>query len=329
MRRAIAALDQPCAVVGSRPSVPVDGMESALGQKILWLDANKPISWSDLQLRAPKVYFQSGWRYPAFAALGDQVKRAGGRVVGLSDANWRGDMRQLMLGASAFRLSYRRRFDAMMVPGRQGARLMRWFGVAASRIRQGMYGADPVLYGDPPPLASRPKTFLFVGQFIPRKDVVGLARAFLRIENEHPGWKLHLIGGGEQRNLIPKHPSIIVEDFVQPRDLVARFHAARFLVLPSRREAWGVVVHEATLAGCGLILSDRVGSAEDLSTPANALYFRAGRPTDLARALSTACRKDEAWLSEASATSRRLAASFGPERFGREAAQLVAELSRG
>jgi hypothetical protein len=90
-RGRIDAVGEDCVVIGSRPTVPVEGMERALGQPIHWIDADKPTTWSSLGLDVPRIYFQSGWAYPAFCALGAEVKRAGGRVDGLSDANWRGD----------------------------------------------------------------------------------------------------------------------------------------------------------------------------------------------------------------------------------------------
>jgi glycosyltransferase involved in cell wall biosynthesis len=114
---------------------------------------------------------------------------------------------------------------------------------------------------------------------------------------------------------------------VQPEQLAGRFRQARFFVLPSRWEAWGLVVHEAALSGCGLVLSDHIGSAEDLATPANALRFRAGDVADLARALEAAAQFDAARLAAAEAESRRLAGQFGPARFGAEAAGLVQRFS--
>ena len=261
-RRTSEVLDEPCVVVGSRPFVPVEGMERALGMPIHWVDGERPIQWRDIGLDVPRIFVQSGWAYPSLSALGSEVKAAGGKVIGLSDANWRGDLRQLVLAPVAFRLKYRAHFDAMLVPGSEGVRLMRWFGMPADRIRAGMLGADPALFQAGPPLATRSRTFLFVGQFVARKDVLGLADAFLEFAKDYPDWRLHLVGGGEQQDLIATDPRISVEAFVQPEDLARRFHGARFFVLPSVFEAWGVVAHEAALSGCGLVLSDHIGRGD-------------------------------------------------------------------
>ena len=323
--KAAQRLGEDCAVIGSRPDVPVEGMERVLQGQVFWVDAATPTKWSDLGLPIPEVFVQSGWGYPAFNALGSEVRARGGRVIGLSDNNWREDFRQTIMGPLAFRLAHGRRFDAMLVPGRQGRRLMRWFGMPDRRIREGMYGADPELFNGGERLSRRPKTFLFVGQFIARKDVLGLVSAFTRFARTRPDWSLRLCGSGVQRNEIPQTENIFVEDFVQPEQLVERFRQARFLILPSLFEAWGLVVHEAALCGCGLVLSDRVGSADDLATPINGVVFKAGDGDDLLRALRQAAAFDDARLCAAEAELRRLAQSFGPDRFGREVAALIDE----
>jgi glycosyltransferase involved in cell wall biosynthesis len=203
---------------------------------------------------------------------------------------------------------------------------MRHFGMPSDRVSKGMYGADPDLFNGGAPLTRRPKLFQFVGQFIQRKDVLALSHAFLRFSEVRPGWTLRLTGSGVQRHLIPNDSRIIVEDFVQPEELPERYRQARFFVLPSRVEAWGLVVHEAALCGCALILSNAVGSADDLATQSNAISFRAGDGSDLVRALTTAADRDKAWLAGAETSSRGLATKFGPERFAQEIMSLVLRL---
>jgi glycosyltransferase involved in cell wall biosynthesis len=329
-RGALDQLEQlslEAAVIGTSPDVPVKGMEQVLKRKIHWIEASKPARWSDLGLGVPKFFVQSGWSYPALTSLGHEVKRTGGRVIGLSDANWRGDLRQLVVGPIAFRLAKRRHFDAMLVAGCRGARLMRWFGMPPDRVRVGMLGGDPSLFASDDDISLRPKRFLFVGRFVAIKNLHRLSRAFLRFAERHPDWTLHLCGGGVQRQEIPQASRIVIEDFVQPQDLPHRYRQARFFVLPCVREAWGVAVHEAALSGCGLLLSDRVGSADDLCTAANGLRFRAYSESDLEGALEAAARFDAARLRLAGAESRRLAAQFGPARFGREVANLIQSFS--
>ncbi len=311
-------------VIGSRPAVPVGGMEEALGWPAHWLDATRPVSWQDLGLSVPGVFFQSGWAYPAFNALGDEVRAAGGKVCLLMDNNWRGDFRQ-WLGAPWFRLCQRRKFAAILVPGKSGRRLARWYGMDERLIHEGMYGADPALFHDGPPLAERPKRVLFVGQYIDRKGCVPLARAFARVAHRLPDWELCLYGSGPLQSAIPSHPRIKVHGFIQPEQLGSLYRQARIFALPSFSEAWGVVVHEAALSGCQLLLSDAIGPAEDFATPANARLFRPGDEAGLADALIDLATSPD--LGAAQAASLTAAESHGPAVFARRVGEIIRQLS--
>lgn len=329
IRAAIDALGEPCVVVGSRPEVPVTGMEEVLGQSAHWVDAGRPVSWSELGLAPPSVFVQSGWAYPAFNALGTETHRAGGRVIGMMDNNWRGDFRQRLLAPIGFRLLHRRKFDRMLVAGKSGRRLARYFGMPNGAIRTGMYGADPSIFFCRTALAERRREFLFVGQFLARKDVMGLCEAFLAAGDQLQDWTLRLCGSGELRNAIPRHPRIHVDDFVQPEALHARFDTARVFVLPSLFEAWGLVVHEAALSGCAMILSDAIGSAPDLASPQNALSYPAGDRDALRRRMLEAAEWSSGRLEEASTESVRLARAFGPATFASQIKLFVEELRPG
>lgn len=309
---AIKGLNQPCAVIGSRPEVPVRGVEEALGQEVHWVDARSRTSWAALGLAVPQVYFQSGWAYPAFNALGDEVRAAGGKVCLLMDNNWRGSFRQ-MLGAIWFRLCQRHKFAAVLVPGKSGRRLARWYGMPEGAIFEGMYGADPQLFFNGLPLADRPKRIIFVGQYIERKGCVPLARAFASIAHRLPGWELCMYGSGPLQSTIPAHPQIKVHGFVQPEKLGELYRESRIFALPSVTEAWGLVVHEAALSGCQLLLSDAIGSAPDFATPLNARTFLTGNEKALSEALLALA--SEADLTAAQKCSLTMAKSHGPHVF--------------
>ena len=326
LRPAIARLGQPCAVVGTRPAVPIQGMEESLGQPIHWVESSQSVRWADLGLVVPKVFFQAGWSCPAFNALGDEVRAAGGKVCLLMDNDWRGDWRQ-RLGGPWFRLTMRRRFAAVMVPGISGRRLARWYGFADAEIFEGLYGADPALFFDGLPLAERPKRILFVGQYIERKDCLGLAAAFQSVADRIPGWELHLYGSGPLQQKIPSHPRIRVRGFVQPAELGALYREARIFALPSRSEAWGLVVHEAALSGCQLLLSDAIGARHDFADLKNAAEFPAGDHASLAQAMLNLASAEGYALARAQAESRVLAATHGPAVFAERVGAVVSKLS--
>ena len=80
--------------------------------------------------------------------------------------------------------------------------------------------------------------------------------------------------------------SIRFAGFRNQTELPAFYALADLLVLPSRREPWGLVVNEAMNAGCAILASDRVGAAQDLVREGvNGAIFPAGSVPRLAEAL--------------------------------------------
>lgn len=112
------------------------------------------------------------------------------------------------------------------------------------------------------------KIVLYVGQFIHRKGVDILLKAFKKLGR--PEVWLLVVGYGEERgeyeNLIHKHHiknvQIISGD---TKNMITDYYClADCFVLPSREETWGLVVNEAMSAGVPVIVSDKVGSGRDL-----------------------------------------------------------------
>jgi glycosyltransferase involved in cell wall biosynthesis len=70
--------------------------------------------------------------------------------------------------------------------------------------------------------------------------------------------------------------------------LPAVYRAADVFVLPSVYEPFGVVVNEAMLCGCAVIVSDRVGAARDLVVGGcSGIVYASGDTAALAAALSS------------------------------------------
>ncbi len=300
-------------VVGTDGPAPREVVESCLGQQVIWVDPARDVHWSDLNVRPPHIFIHTGWAYRAFNSLASEVKRSGGRVVSMNDNCWKGTIRQV-IGMLVFRLWYRRRVDAVWVPGASGYRLMRFFGLPASKIYTGFYGADPTVFSAGAALTSRPKRFLFVGQLIARKAPDVLVRAFRHFRISNPEWELVLIGSGPMAERL-SGDGISVLPFLSTHEIAEHMTESRFLVLPSFEEHWGVVVHEATLSGCGLVLSEAVGARHDLLTEGNGFMFETGNQAALHSCLCRASAQSEEELARIGSESLRLANKFGPEPF--------------
>jgi glycosyltransferase involved in cell wall biosynthesis len=297
-------------IIGTKPTVPTKGMEEAIGRPVAWIEVDDRVSFGDLGLWLPEIAFVSGWSIPSFMRLASQVKRAGGKVVCMADNSFRADARQY-LGAVAYRLLYRRFYDHAWVPGKSAARLMRFYGVPADGISQGLYTADTSVFRCQTPLETRPLRFVFAGQFIERKNVLRMCEAFMRFRGQHSGpCELDLYGAGPLRSRIPEHPDIHVHAFATPSLLSAALNEARCLILPSVSDHWGLVVHEAAACGALLIVSDATGASEDLCGPTNSRIIRAASEEDMVEAFQWAASLTEKALIAASQESVDLAAAF-------------------
>jgi glycosyltransferase involved in cell wall biosynthesis len=119
-------------------------------------------------------------------------------------------------------------------------------------------------------LAPNRRAILFSGRLIAIKGVDLLIDAFTQIADRRPDWDLVIVGAGpseqELRQRVPERlrERVRWSGFMEPAELVAAYHAAELVVVPSRFEPWAVVVQEALAAGRPVIASDIVGAAQEL-----------------------------------------------------------------
>ena len=114
---------------------------------------------------------------------------------------------------------------------------------------------------------------LFSGKLIAKKQPLALLEAFARVRRERPCWLL-LAGEGSERPAVEERvkrhglPGVRLAGFLNQSELPAAYAAADLLVLPSGwDETWGLVVNEALNFGLPVVVSDKVGCAEDLVRP--------------------------------------------------------------
>ena len=325
IRAGIESLGKPVAVLGTRPAVPISDMEEALGRPVVWLETKRRTSWDAIGLPPPRVFIHTGWGIRPFNDLGREVRRNGGRVVAMIDNSDKRSFRQVV-GAIVFRLVYRRRFWGVWVPGRSAGRLCAFLGTPSRRIHKGLYGADSgVFFPGATPIWKRGKVFAFVGQLIRRKGLLELLDAFRFVREKHGDAELLIAGSGPLEERCRQIPGVRFIGFAQPSEVAATMRKARCLVLPSHEEHWGLVVHEAALSGCALILSDTVGSSEDLLGNDNGICVRARSVGLVADAMMAIAEWDATRLDAAGSESIRLASAFGPVRWARVLQQIVTE----
>lgn len=312
----VKATNESVVVVATRPAVPIKGMEVLCGCPVTWID-DGPIKLGKID-----TLFVSGWGIPAFNRLRDEVRVNGGRVIGLVDNNFIFSFKEI-LRAIRFRLFIRRHYDAFMVPGKSGRKLLRFYGVPDGKIKEGLYAADDTLFTPGPPLEKRPKKIIYVGQFCARKNVLRMCRAFLNAKLD--GWALVLYGSGPLKEELEGISSnaregvdgtIEVHGFLQPEELAAKYREARFFLLPSIEEHWGLVVHEAALSGCLLLLSKYIGAADDfLVAGENGWLFDPFDVDDMTCAIKRTMELDDVTMADMRLKSLQLSHNASLNKF--------------
>jgi glycosyltransferase involved in cell wall biosynthesis len=302
-----------------RPGIDDD---AATRLKIVHVDKNQRApSWKGLKLQPPEIFIHTGWAYPHWNALGAEVRKAGGKLVIMVDNCEKNTLRQF-IGAAYFRIALKHRYAAAWVPGSSARRLVRRLGIPEGVIFQGLYGANTAIFKGGSELSARPKTILFSGQLIHRKGIDLLLRAWGSMHQQASGWRLLISGAGEYVSQLKSAPSVEYLGFLSPDQLAEAMRSSRFLILPSREEHWGLVVHEAACSGCGLLLSDAVGSLEDLLT-VNGRSFSSNSVDEIAKSLLWATQQSDTSLINIGLSSRRNALAFGSEVCGRTLAQII------
>ena len=118
--------------------------------------------------------------------------------------------------------------------------------------------------------------------------------------------------------------SIKVYDFLQLEELAKDYQSAKCFVLPSFEEHWGLVVHEAALSGCVLLLSDRVGAAKDFLSKDNGFTFNPYSLASFKKALENVFSMDNEALLQAYKKSLELSKTKGIKSFVDGVNQLLA-----
>jgi len=201
------------------------------------------------------------------------------------------------LGATGGRVGWAVQRRCLRIPQRA-------FTVAqktAARLREeGVHGDVEVLTGlqDVAPAASAPRpaqpTVVFAGRHIPEKQVPALVRAFAALRERAPELRLVVYGDGPERDdVVTLIAAEGLDDvasapgFVDPVELERALEHALCMVLPSRREGYGLVVVEASARGVPAVVVEGPDNAatELVDEGENGFIAASAEPEDLAEAI--------------------------------------------
>ena len=115
------------------------------------------------------------------------------------------------------------------------------------------------------------KNYFYVGRFVEVKNLKFLISVF----NELPQYNLYLAGFGEQEQELRRlaKENVHFLGAIDNKKLSTFYQQMDVFVLPSKSEPWGLVVEEALNNGIPVIVSDRVGCAEEIINNSNGLIF--------------------------------------------------------
>ena len=178
-----------------------------------------------------------------------------------------------------------RKVDAFLCIGQANRRLYRKAGVLEEKLHSSPYFVDNERFSKEAErlwperekiragwgIHPEGTVVLYSGKFIPKKRVMDLAQAFRLVCERQPG-KFHLLlaGDGPQKGELERELTglpVTFAGFLNQTEIPRAYAAADLMVMASDwGETWGLSANEALASGVPVILSDRCGCAEDLSS---------------------------------------------------------------
>lgn len=268
------------------------------------------------EIAAADAVWIHGWQYPWQRRALTLAARQGVPVL-MRGENWSVAMPDPSGPLGWAKRLWRRRLfrhvAGFLAIGRRNSDYYSAHGISAERIFSMPYAVDNAFFAARTTAATARRddfrrelgvgldqpVLLFVGKLTARKSPDLLAAAWMRASWSDRPPALIFVGDGEMRETVRRiAPQAVLAGFRNQSELPAFYDLADLLVVPSRREPWGLVVNEAMACGTAVVASDETGAAHDLIGPETGGVFRAGDVEGLAAQLGE-CLPRAATLGEA------------------------------
>ncbi len=239
------------------------------------------------------------------------------KIVSACDNQWDGSMKN-KIAAFLSPWIYKKYFDYFWIPSQRSYEYTRRMGYAKNHIINNMYTGDiaifPKAYEQNKELkkARYPHTIAFVGRFAKEKGLDILIEAFAAAKKAtNNDWTLTLVGAGTLP--VVNEPFIHIKDFMTPQGIADASREWGAFCLPSIKEPWGVVVHEATMMGLPVICSHNVGAGDALViNNYNGYIFESGNVEALKNAILNIMSKSDSELASMGTRSYEQSKSQSP-----------------
>jgi alpha-1,3-mannosyltransferase len=178
-------------------------------------------------------------------------------------------------------------------------------------------------YGDG--FSRKENSFLFVGRFSPNKNIEALVDLQIELHKERPGLTLDLVGddpynlwGGTIAPKLAKAAGVNVNyrGMLDDDAVVDAMQRARFYLLASSYEGFGLAVVEAMAAGCIPIVNNIQPMRDLISDGENGFIIDFSDIENAARKVSSILDYPSARLDQIAAAARETSRKFSWERVG-------------
>lgn len=169
-----------------------------------------------------------------------------------------------------------------------------------------------------------PKNFILVNaRLIPKKNLLGIIKAYDIYQKKiNDPYYLVIIGDGVLRDNLIKlinelnlSNKVMLTGYIQYEELPVYYATAKFLILASLSEQWGLVVNEAMASGLPVIVSERCGCSPELvKNNINGYTFNPKNIQELCEKMML-ISKNERLQIEMGMNSRQIISKFTPETF--------------
>lgn len=265
----------------------------------------------------PDIVYIAGWQDLGYLPAARALRREGVPVVIGFDDQWLGKFRQHVGGLLSRFVLKPLFFSHAWVAGPLQYEFAKRFGFRNDEIIFHLLSGDTDLFKGVRERrnAKASSGFLYVGAMRRIKGVDILLSAYDIYRHELGGsWTLNCVGNGELAESVARHANVQHTAFSKQDDLISLAEQAGALILPSRRDQWGVVVHEFAAAGLPLILSEGVGAASQFLIPGyNGFRMRNADPRDLAEKMWQLEQRSEVERRVMGQRSAELSKAINPE----------------
>ncbi|MFD0931601.1 glycosyltransferase [Psychroflexus salinarum] len=282
----------------------------------LYTEKPKDQILSDIIHFNPDVVVTAGWMIPEYNWLCKRLKKSSTiPIVAMTDTPWYGSVKQkINVHLSLFYI--KSAFTHLWVAGIRQYDYARKLGFTNNQIIFNSLSADTRIFHQVDIMSkvvNYPKNFLYIGRYTEVKGLRNLMNAWSSIKDKK-GWTFTLIGEGEMKEELESTENFIVKEFMTQDRLLEEMKLTGCFVLPSLKEPWALVIHEAAAAGLPIICTETCGAAPHfVINYYNGFRIQDNSIEDLKDKLELIIHTDENVLLEYGKRSRKLSHTINPE----------------